>query len=92
MTRHLIVVATLIAMPASAFGQVPEPPIADTRLTVHTLVREDIFAGFLQSDIQCTGIIPAVRAHAGNLLERKLIRADEVFTPDFGSIHFRCCT
>ena len=51
MTRHLIVVA-LIAMPTSAFGQVPEPPIADTRLTVHTLVREDIFAGFLQSDLR----------------------------------------
>jgi tetratricopeptide (TPR) repeat protein len=51
MTRHLIVVA-LIAMPTSAFGQAPEPPIADTRLTVHTLVREDIFAGFLQNDLK----------------------------------------
>jgi tetratricopeptide (TPR) repeat protein len=32
-------------------AQAPEPPIADARLSVHTLVREDIFAGFLQNDL-----------------------------------------
>jgi tetratricopeptide (TPR) repeat protein len=32
-------------------AQGPEPPLADTRLTVHTLVREDVFAGFLQNDL-----------------------------------------
>ena len=52
MTRHLIVVAALIAIPASVLTQAPEPPITDTRLTVHTLVREDIFAGFLQNDLK----------------------------------------
>jgi tetratricopeptide (TPR) repeat protein len=52
MTRHLIVAAGLIAIPVLAFTQSPEPPITDARLTVHTLVREDIFAGFLQSDLQ----------------------------------------
>jgi tetratricopeptide (TPR) repeat protein len=31
-------------------GQTPDPPVADTRLTVHTLLREDVFAGFLQGD------------------------------------------
>lgn len=34
------------------FAQAPEPPLADTRLTVHTLVREDIFAGFLADDMK----------------------------------------
>jgi len=34
-----------------AMAQSPEPPLSDTRLTVHTLVREDIFAGFLMDDL-----------------------------------------
>jgi tetratricopeptide (TPR) repeat protein len=34
-----------------AFAQSPEPPLSDTRLTIHTLVREDIFAGFLVDDM-----------------------------------------
>jgi tetratricopeptide (TPR) repeat protein len=50
--RHLSVVAALIAIPVAVFAQATEPPITDTRLTVHTLVREDIFAGFLQSDLK----------------------------------------
>lgn len=32
-------------------AQSPEPPLADTRLTVHTLLREDIFAGFMAKDM-----------------------------------------
>ena len=32
-------------------AQSPEPPLADTRLAVHTLVREDLFAGFLANDM-----------------------------------------
>jgi hypothetical protein len=32
-------------------AQSPEPPLSDTRLTVHTLVREDMFAGFLANDL-----------------------------------------
>src|SRR5262245_8533192 len=34
-----------------AMAQSPEPPISDSRLAVHTLVREDIFAGFLANDM-----------------------------------------
>jgi tetratricopeptide (TPR) repeat protein len=42
----------MVAAIASAIpAQAPEPPLGDTRLTVHTLVREDIFAGFLQNDL-----------------------------------------
>jgi tetratricopeptide (TPR) repeat protein len=42
----------LVLMTSTAvWTQSPEPPLADTRLSVHTLVREDIFAGFLQGDL-----------------------------------------
>ena len=50
MTRTLLLAVSLVAMASSARAQSPEPPLADTRLTVHTLLREDIFAGFLQND------------------------------------------
>src|SRR5215475_8178846 len=35
-----------------AMAQSSEPPLSDTRLTVHTLLREDIFAGFLTNDME----------------------------------------
>lgn len=34
----------------AAGAQSPEPPLSETRLSIHTLVREDIFAGFLNDD------------------------------------------
>jgi hypothetical protein len=43
-------VLLLIAI-GSAEAQSPEPPLSDTRLAVHTLVREDIFAGFIGNDM-----------------------------------------
>jgi hypothetical protein len=43
-------VLLLFAVVTTAAAQSPEPPIAETRLTVHTLVREDIFAGFLDNN------------------------------------------
>jgi len=51
MRRPLVVLGFLVAISPALPAQAPEPPIADTRLTVHTLVREDVFAGFLQNDI-----------------------------------------
>jgi hypothetical protein len=51
MTRTLLMFVALVAISAAVPAQTPEPPIADTRLTVHTLLREDIFAGFLQNDV-----------------------------------------
>jgi tetratricopeptide (TPR) repeat protein len=33
-------------------AQSPEPPLSDNRLTIHTLLREDIFAGFLADDME----------------------------------------
>ena len=51
MSRTLLIVVTVVAMSAAVPAQAPEPPLADARLTVHTLLREDIFAGFLQNDL-----------------------------------------
>lgn len=42
----------LLFVASDGFGQSPEPPLSDTRLTVHTLVREDIFAGWLANDME----------------------------------------
>jgi hypothetical protein len=51
MTRPLLGVCFAVAISSTVLAQAPEPPIAETRLTVHTLLREDIFAGFLQNDL-----------------------------------------
>jgi hypothetical protein len=51
MPRTLLIVVALVAISAAVPAQAPEPPITDARLTVHTLLREDIFAGFLQGDV-----------------------------------------
>lgn len=50
MRTTLLAMGFVTAISAAIPAQAPEPPLADTRLTVHTLVREDIFAGFLQND------------------------------------------
>jgi tetratricopeptide (TPR) repeat protein len=47
--RVVVAVAVLVAV---AIGQSSEPPLSETRLTIHTLVREDIFAGFLTNDLE----------------------------------------
>ena len=49
--RKLLIVGVFCLAVYGVAAQAPEPPIADTRLSVHTLVREDIFAGFLQNDL-----------------------------------------
>ena len=50
---HAIKRILLLVMLATAVvAQSPEPPLSDSRLSVHTLVREDIFAGFLTDDME----------------------------------------
>jgi hypothetical protein len=44
-------VALVFAVIGSVTAQSPEPPLSDARLTVHTLVREDLFAGFMANDM-----------------------------------------
>ncbi len=51
MRRNLLIFVAFVAISVALPAQAPEPPLADTRLTVHTLLREDIFAGFLQNDL-----------------------------------------
>jgi tetratricopeptide (TPR) repeat protein len=46
---RIILLAALVTV---AVAQTPEPPLADTRLTINTLVREDIFAGFLSDNME----------------------------------------
>jgi hypothetical protein len=41
----------VIALSVVVSAQAPEPPLSDKRLTVHTLLREDVFAGFLANDL-----------------------------------------
>jgi hypothetical protein len=39
--------ALVFVLATGLAAQSPEPPLAETRLTVHTLLREDVFAGYL---------------------------------------------
>ena len=44
--------STLIMLLTTGLAaQSPEPPLTDTSLTVHTLLREDVFAGYLANDL-----------------------------------------
>src|SRR6186997_1015202 len=45
-------ILVVVALATIALAQSPEIPLTDSRLTIHTLVREDIFAGFLQGDME----------------------------------------
>lgn len=49
--RVMSTLVLLLITIGGAKAQSPEPPLSDTRLTVHTLVREDIFAGFMANDM-----------------------------------------
>ncbi|HEV3119170.1 MAG TPA: hypothetical protein VGY58_19100 [Gemmataceae bacterium] len=49
MQRIIMILIAGVCLLAAA--PAPEPPLAETRLTVHTLLREDIFAGILEDDM-----------------------------------------
>lgn len=49
--RVMSTLVMLLITTGVAKAQSPEPPLSDTRLTVHTLLREDIFAGFMANDM-----------------------------------------
>src|SRR5947209_5821096 len=42
----------MVAVCLTATAQSPGPPLDDKRLTVHTLLREDLFAGILEGNMQ----------------------------------------
>ena len=50
--NNLIKILLVCAFVTVVVAQTPQIPLSDNRLTVHTLVREDIFAGFLQDDMK----------------------------------------
>ncbi len=50
--HRIIRILLVVAFVAVAAAQSLDPPLSDSRLTVHTLVREDIFAGFLMDDME----------------------------------------
>ena len=50
--RALKGVLFAVAVVSTAAAQSLEPPLTDTRLSVHTLLREDIFAGFLDNNME----------------------------------------
>jgi len=41
----------IVLLTTGLAAQSPEPPLADTTFTVHTLLREDVFGGFLSNDL-----------------------------------------
>jgi hypothetical protein len=42
----------LLVFVTAAFAQSPQSPLSDSRISVNTLLREDIFAGFLADDME----------------------------------------
>ena len=51
MVRISGVLLALITITAIS-AEIPDPPLSETRLTIHTLLREDLFAGLLDNDMQ----------------------------------------
>lgn len=45
-------IVLVVALVTVAAAQSAQPPLSDSRFTVHTLLREDIFAGFLSDDME----------------------------------------
>jgi tetratricopeptide (TPR) repeat protein len=104
MSRTLLTFVACVAISAAVSAQIPEPPIADARLTVHTLLREDIFAGFLQNDLarlaraeknaeQLLASRPAERASVlawqGSIALTRAAMASEANQPEQFRQHYR---
>ena len=104
MRRILLMFVALVAISAALPAQAPEPPLADTRLTVHTLLREDVFAGFLQNDLTrlaraeknadlLLGSRPADRATIlawqGGMALTRAVLANEAKQPDQFRQHYQ---
>lgn len=104
MPRTLLTIVAFVAISAVVPAQAPEPPIADTRLTVHTLLREDVFAGFLQGDVTRMARAeknadlllasrpadrPSILAWQGGLALTRAVMANEARQPDQFRQHYR---
>ena len=49
--RTIVLSCLVVLLAGNAFGQSPDPPISDTRLHISTLLREDVFAGWRENDL-----------------------------------------
>jgi hypothetical protein len=93
-----------LALVTTAAAQSTEPPIAETRLTVHTLLREDIFAGFFENNMervaraeqnielllkQRPGEQANLMAWKGGIALQRAVRAHETSKPDDFARYFR---
>jgi hypothetical protein len=79
-----VVLALILA--AGATAQSAEPPLSDTRLTVNTLVREDIFAGFMANDL--TRLTNGER-NIQRLLSTRPAEQGELFGWQAGAVMYR---
>src|SRR6478672_2961851 len=50
--RAIVLSCLVLGLAGDTFGQSPDPPLSDTRLPVATLVREDVFAGWRENDME----------------------------------------
>jgi hypothetical protein len=49
--KRIVLLVLLVVFAAAATAQSPQSPLSDTRISVNTLLREDIFSGFLADDM-----------------------------------------
>jgi hypothetical protein len=84
--RKLSKIFLLALFVTVAMAQTPEPPLSDTRLTIHTLVREDIFAGFLSND---TGRLSRGEKNVQLLLEKRPAAKAELLAWQAGTSMYR---
>ena len=49
--RAIVGSCVVVFLAGSALGQSPEPPLSNARLAVATLLREDVFAGWMENDM-----------------------------------------
>lgn len=95
--RRFKSIVLVLAAAAAAAAQSPDPPISDTRLTVHTLLREDVFAGYMENDMtrlaraeqnlerlmkERPGERANLMAWKGGIALHRAVRAQETGKPD----------
>ncbi|MEO6064795.1 MAG: hypothetical protein ABIP49_03305 [Lysobacterales bacterium] len=56
--RAMFALFLLLVAAAAANAQSPEPPLSEARLSVHTLLREDMFAGVMDQSARASFVEP----------------------------------
>ena len=102
--RSLKCALMMFALVGTAAAQSADPPIADTRLTVHTLLREDIFSGFFDNNMdrvaraeqniellrkQRPGEEASLQAWKGGAALQRAVRANDAGKPDEFARYFQ---